>query len=63
MLQCQALVAGDPTNAPTQAVLEAVKPCQLIEIPSTDELLSTSYPSYPTEKSIDDFRSEVLFVM
>lgn len=57
------LVAADSQNAPTQAVFEAVKPCQLIAIPSIDKLVSTSYPSYPTEKSLDDFRPEILCVM
>ncbi|KAI1404173.1 hypothetical protein F4819DRAFT_494891 [Hypoxylon fuscum] len=63
MLQVQALVTADPTSAFTQTVLESVKPCKLIGIPSIDELLSTSHPVYPSEKSLHDSRSEILWVI
>lgn len=61
-LKCQTLITSDSKLPPVLPILEVVKP-RCLTIPSVDELLKESFPSFAYDKTYEAGRWDPLFIM
>lgn len=61
LLDCQILICSNPRPQAVTSIT-AMHEIRILEIPSVEELLSTSYPSYPYNKTFGEARTDPLVV-
>ncbi|KAI1324526.1 putative NRPS-like enzyme [Xylariaceae sp. FL0255] len=62
-LKCHTLISPDPLQQPAQVILKAVKPCQLLTIPSVGDLLQMPHKTYIMKKSLEESFSDALVII
>ncbi|KID70415.1 Male sterility, NAD-binding protein, partial [Metarhizium hybridum] len=62
-LGCQTLITTNPLSPPAQAVLDAVAPARHLTVPSVEELLSSSHPTYVWNKTFEEVQNDPFVVM
>ncbi|KAI8949814.1 putative NRPS-like enzyme [Xylaria longipes] len=62
-LNCRTLITPDPSHQPALAILEGVKPCRSLAIPSISDLLQATRNVYIMDKSLSRSRRDTLFII
>ena len=63
ILDCNVLISPNPRPPTVDAILASIKGISAFDVPSVDELLSTTYPHYPYNKTFEDAKNEPLAVL
>ncbi|KAI1744667.1 hypothetical protein F4680DRAFT_233212 [Xylaria scruposa] len=62
-LKCETLITPDPTHPPTLAIAEAVGTCQVLTIPTLEDLLSSVQTVYTKNKELNRSLSDTLCII